>query len=577
MKHRNFSFILATACAGIAAGSALSAYYFVCTGSSRDLITRPLVGMLTGLLSALTHLFLQTVVERLSPGWYRKRPLLSAIQYMVCACLYMLGAEGLFFSRQAGELSHRYWILAATLFAGSITTLLFLYYRLRDMVLAHFHILEGIHMGMIDSLITVLEAREPSRKGHSRRVAAGCLLLAQRLQLPPERQETLTRAAMMHDLGKIGLDDSLHKEEEKLEPRELARVRLHPLIVEKILAPLNILSREISLIKQAHYLITCRNLEDPGRGEGTPGATLHSLYAGSMDSLHKESLPREAWILAAVDLFDTLTHPRPFRPVFSRQAALAELHSLLAETPAGREAVELLASCIEKGEWSEEEPREAVKLSSTCDESEIIRQIRRSARGLSLLNSVYHTLGMDRSRGIRAFIICLFTGLGLGAMTGIALFAVTGDSQWIARFVTQGFVVGFAAWLGGYPLEWLFSRKLPGTFLATPSGAFIAFLAGGIPAGLLAFDRFMLPCTPIEPALAGSVYVVTTPWSAVSQALSTGISRTPPIPSSGTRNASRKPTSTWSAPSPSPWKQRTPIPAATLKRCAACQKESACS
>jgi len=476
MKHRALFFILATACAGIAAGLSLSAYYFVCTGSTRDFFTRPLIGMLTGAISILAHLLLQATVERLSPGWYKKRPLFTAFQYIVIVCMCLLGAESLFFPGHTGVSSHGYWI--------------------------------RIHMGMIDSLITVLEAREPSKRGHSRRVAAGCLLLARKLRLTTDRQATLTRAAMLHDLGKIGLDDSLHKEEGKLEPEEIARVRLHPLIVEKILAPLNILSPEIRLIKQSHYLITLRNLKDLEKG--TLGATIHSLYARSMDSLHEESLPLEAWILAAVDFFDTLTHSRPFKTVLSRQDALAELHSLFADTPAGIEVAELLASCIEKGEWREEEPREQGQPLPPCDDAGIIREIRGSARRLNLLNRIYQALGVERNRGTRAFIICLFTGLGMGALTGVTLFAATADSQWIGRFLTQGSVVGFAAWLGGYPLEWLFTRKLPGTFFATPAGAFIAFLAGGVPAGFLAFDCFMQPCTPINPALARFIYVVTT-------------------------------------------------------------------
>jgi len=510
-KHyRDLFFILAMTCVGFGVGSSISAYHFVCTGNYSDFFKRACIGILLGFLSASTHLLLLKVIDRLTRGWYRKRPILSALQYMLVTYLFLLTAELLFFAHRVHEPSHKYWIIAVTVLAGTVSTFLLLYYRLVEMILTRFHILEKLHLGMIESLIAVLEAREPTKKGHSKRVAAGCLLLAKKLKLPVEKQAKLVRAALMHDLGKIGIDDRLLQKESELDPEELAQVRLHPLIAEKILAPLNILSWETGIIKQSHFFINLQDLREK-QTSGLLDNSLQSLFAYSMEAESLEELPMEAKILAVSDFFDTLTHPRPLKRVLSRDAALEELRSRTG-TKFDREVVELLAFLVQNDQWIKDDAVTRESAPDAYDEAEVIREVRRTARGMNLLNTFYHYMGVGRHRGLRAFFLSLFSGVALGAVLGVTMYATTSESHWILRFLLQGIAIGLSVWLTGYPLEWLFARKYPDTFWAGPGGAFFAFFVGGIPASLLTLFTMFLPgsLTPVNPWITGSAYVLAT-------------------------------------------------------------------
>jgi HD-GYP domain-containing protein (c-di-GMP phosphodiesterase class II) len=128
--------------------------------------------------------------------------------------------------------------------------------------------------------------------------------LAKRINLSPERIDILERAAILHDIGKIGIEEYLLKKNKRLSRSEIFSLRKHPLIGMKILEPLDFLRVESTCIGQHHERVDGR-----GYPFGIPG----------------DGLLMESRILAIADAFDAMTSDRPYRKALSREDALGEL------------------------------------------------------------------------------------------------------------------------------------------------------------------------------------------------------------------------------------------------------------
>ncbi|MDQ7824491.1 MAG: HD domain-containing protein [Candidatus Eremiobacteraeota bacterium] len=483
-KFAGFSFIAALSAIGLFVGTTLSVYHSVCARTYEDFLLRPKIGILLGALAACTHLITIWIIDHLTRGRYRHRPLLHALQLTVILYCYLMWAEVTFFPHKMQMASHRYWILAMTGLALAISIIIFFHYFLMETLQLRFRILGKIHMGIIESLITVLEVREPEKKGHSRRVAMGCDLVSARLGLPPEKREALRRAALMHDLGKIAIDDSLLCKEGRLNPEELAAVRLHPLIVEKILAPLHILSRETRIIKASHYFINAWNQEKetPESQEGID-RSIQTLFHYTFSGDTSLGTPDEAKILSAIDLYDTLTHPRRQRPVLLKEDALEEIRQGVGARFDGK-AFEALTALVNEGAWPQD-VKEEDRDEGTADEDTILTEIRKTARGLNLLDNFYRLLGVGRHRGKRSLILSMGSGLFLGLILGVFIYATTGDTAWIRLFFYQGIIVGLVVWSIGYPIEWYLAHRFRNRLFTGPFGAFTGFVIGGVPASII--------------------------------------------------------------------------------------------
>lgn len=135
-----------------------------------------------------------------------------------------------------------------------------------------------------------LRARDQRTRQHSENVAALACRIANRMHLRPDRVELLRLAALMHDIGKIGVRDDVLLKEASLNPQERAAIELHPVIAADILRPTRS-SGEIAEIVLQHY-------EAPD-GSGYPrGLTKHEIMP-------------EADILRVADMFTALSEPRP--------------------------------------------------------------------------------------------------------------------------------------------------------------------------------------------------------------------------------------------------------------------------
>ncbi len=172
----------------------------------------------------------------------------------------------------------------------------------------------------VRSLVTAIEAKDRYTRGHSERVAVHARRLAAALGLTPAEVDLAERAALLHDVGKIGLSQSTLTSAEQLSAVEVRQVRRHPVIGAELAEDVAFLSDVVPIIRHHHERID---------GAGYP------------DGLVGPAIPLLARILAVVDSYDAMTSDRAYRPGMSDEAARAELKRV-----AGRQLDERLVAAF---------------------------------------------------------------------------------------------------------------------------------------------------------------------------------------------------------------------------------------
>jgi HD-GYP domain-containing protein (c-di-GMP phosphodiesterase class II)/HAMP domain-containing protein len=157
---------------------------------------------------------------------------------------------------------------------------------------------------MAASLVDLLETRDPYTRGHSDRVRHYCRQIARFLGLSSQQMVILDQAAQLHDLGKIGIPDSILHKPEVPSPPEWAKIRLHPEKTVELLRHFPFLEPAFPLIRSHH---------ERWDGKGYP------------DNLAGEKIPLGARILAAADAYDAMTTDRPYRRALTHARAVEEL------------------------------------------------------------------------------------------------------------------------------------------------------------------------------------------------------------------------------------------------------------
>ncbi|EGY23870.1 HD domain protein, partial [Desulfovibrio sp. A2] len=120
----------------------------------------------------------------------------------------------------------------------------------------------------LTALISALDAREPYTKGHSGRVAEYAAALAKHFGIRSEECRKLYMGALLHDIGKIGVPDSVLLKEGKLTDEEFAVMKQHPVIGERLLAPVEFLAELLPAIRNHHERHDGRGYPDKLAGEG---------------------------------------------------------------------------------------------------------------------------------------------------------------------------------------------------------------------------------------------------------------------------------------------------------------------
>ena len=164
--------------------------------------------------------------------------------------------------------------------------------------------LKKLNQSLVSCLAIAIDARDPCTNGHIQRVRYYATEVGRRLGLTDRELEALRTAALLHDVGKLGVPDHLLRKPGKLTPREYAIIQRHVAIGAAILRPVPFNGPVLEYVRTHHERCD---------GRGYP--------AGLKD----EEIPVGGRILAVVDVFDALTSDRPYRQGLSREEALATI------------------------------------------------------------------------------------------------------------------------------------------------------------------------------------------------------------------------------------------------------------
>jgi putative nucleotidyltransferase with HDIG domain len=164
--------------------------------------------------------------------------------------------------------------------------------------------LESNVIDTISSFVIALEAKDLYLKGHSARVSLYAGEIAKALSLSANQVALARRAGVLHDLGKLVINDSVYRQMGALSYEGSALMRDHPTNGARILRPLRFLAQEADVIKAHHERFD---------GQGYP------------DGLKDDRIPLAARVIAVADTFDAMTSNRPYRSAMSIDVAVAEI------------------------------------------------------------------------------------------------------------------------------------------------------------------------------------------------------------------------------------------------------------
>ena len=164
--------------------------------------------------------------------------------------------------------------------------------------------LENAYMESIETLRLAVDAKDIYTRGHSDRVSEYCVLIGKKLGLSEDDIKALKIGGLFHDIGKIGVPDSVLLKEEKLTDEEYSQIKNHPSIGAHILSTATIFSDILPIVKHHH---------EKYNGTGYPS------------KLSGESIPYLARIAALADTFDAMSSKRPYRDALSIEVIKEEI------------------------------------------------------------------------------------------------------------------------------------------------------------------------------------------------------------------------------------------------------------
>lgn len=173
------------------------------------------------------------------------------------------------------------------------------------------------------TLALTIEARDPSTNGHCQRLAERAVALGQALGLPDDDLAALRRGGYLHDVGKVGVPDSVLLKPGPLTSEEFAIMKQHTVIGEALCAPLQSLRRVQPIIRGHHERLD---------GSGYP------------DGLRGDEVPLLAHLVGIVDVYDALTSVRSYRGALTHEVAASYL---MDEARRGRFATDYVEAFLD--------------------------------------------------------------------------------------------------------------------------------------------------------------------------------------------------------------------------------------
>jgi putative nucleotidyltransferase with HDIG domain len=164
--------------------------------------------------------------------------------------------------------------------------------------------LRSLFYNTVETLVRTIQAKDQYTAGHSTRVSRYALMIADKLGMSTKEKHQLYLAAMLHDIGKIGVPDDLLNRPGKLSDAEMERVRSHVQVGASMIEMLGEMHSIVPLIRHHH-----ENWDGSGYPEGLNG----------------EQIPLVSRIIAVADMYDAMTSDRPYRKRRTHQFAVDEI------------------------------------------------------------------------------------------------------------------------------------------------------------------------------------------------------------------------------------------------------------
>jgi HD-GYP domain-containing protein (c-di-GMP phosphodiesterase class II) len=165
---------------------------------------------------------------------------------------------------------------------------------------------EQLFISSIRSLAAAIDARDPYTRGHSERVTRYSRIIAQQMKLPPIRLRNIEIGALLHDVGKIGIEDRILRKPSALTPEEFEIMKTHPEKGGDIMEPISFMREATEIIVHHHE-----------RWDGT----------GYPSGLEAEDIPLGARVVAVADTFDAMTTNRPYQRAMTFEIAAKKIQS----------------------------------------------------------------------------------------------------------------------------------------------------------------------------------------------------------------------------------------------------------
>ena len=188
--------------------------------------------------------------------------------------------------------------------------------------------LEEMFFQTAESLADAIEKRDSHTGGHTQRVTLYSQAIAKYLQLTPSERKWVKITSVLHDIGKIGIEDDILKKPKPLSPEEFHIIKRHSNMGAEIIEHIRQLKEIIPGVKYHHEQVD---------GKGYP------------DGLRGEDIPILAKIVAVSDTYDAMTTDRPYRKAVDKKMAIDELKRC-SGTQLDKEVVEAFIQAYQNGE-----------------------------------------------------------------------------------------------------------------------------------------------------------------------------------------------------------------------------------
>jgi HD-GYP domain-containing protein (c-di-GMP phosphodiesterase class II) len=212
------------------------------------------------------------------------------------------------------------------------------YNRMSDQIQDHIKKLHAaaqenqeLFLGTIKALAAAIDEKDPYTRGHSDRVTKYSVMIAKELGLSPREMRTLEIGSLLHDVGKIGIDDRILRKPTVLTEEEYRYMKQHPEKGASMLAPIKNMKDVNPAVKHHH---------ERWDGSGYPSG------------LKGDEIPLIARIVNVADTFDAMTTNRPYQKSMSFEKAVARLREL-SGTAHDPKMVEIVATLYKRGDIKE--------------------------------------------------------------------------------------------------------------------------------------------------------------------------------------------------------------------------------